>query len=221
LEVANHHQERYPLLTTDLPFKRRVKSSACRFNTYNLVKDSTLNLRAEPFNHLAIYQSVRNPLTHGLRIVATMADSTLKSNLTEAMKDAMRAKDKFRLGAIRLALAEIKRVEVDERVELDDERVTAILDKMVKQRRDSIKQFEAADRHELAAVEKDEIVVLQEFLPQPLTEEESETIIKAAIAESGAASMQDMGKVMALVRPQVVGRVDMGAVSAKIKALLV
>jgi uncharacterized protein YqeY len=110
---------------------------------------------------------------------------------------------------------------VDERVELDDERVTAILDKMVKQRRDSIKQFEAADRHELAAVEKDEIVVLQEFLPQPLTEEESETIIKAAIAESGAASMQDMGKVMALVRPQVVGRVDMGAVSAKIKALLV
>ena len=110
---------------------------------------------------------------------------------------------------------------MDERVELDDERVTAILDKMVKQRRDSIKQFEAADRHELAAVEKDEIVVLQEFLPQPLTEEESETIIKAAIAESGATSMQDMGKVMALVRPQVVGRVDMGAVSAKIKALLV
>ena len=150
-----------------------------------------------------------------------MADSTLKSNLTEAMKDAMRAKDKFRLGAIRLALAEIKRVEVDERVELDDERVTAILDKMVKQRRDSIKQFEAADRHELAAVEKDEIVVLQEFLPQPLTEEDSETIIKAAIAESCATSMQDMGKVMALVRPQIVGRVDMGAVSAKIKSLLV
>ena len=94
------------------------------------------------------------------------------------------------------------------------------LDKMVKQRRESIKQFEAADRHELAAVEKDEIVVLQEFLPQPLTEDESEAIIKAAIAESGAATMQEMGKVMAIVRPQVVGRVDMGAVSAKIKALL-
>ena len=149
-----------------------------------------------------------------------MADSALKSNLTEAMKDAMRAKDKFRLGAIRLALSEIKRVEVDERIELDDERVTAILDKMVKQRRESIKQFEAADRHELAAVEKDEIVVLQEFLPQPLTEDESEAIIKAAIAESGAATMQEMGKVMAIVRPQVVGRVDMSAVSAKIKALL-
>lgn len=149
-----------------------------------------------------------------------MADSALKIKLTDAMKDAMRAKDKFRLGAIRLALSEIKRVEVDERIELDDERVTAILDKMVKQRRESIKQFEAADRQELAAVEKDEIAVLQEFLPQPLSDEESEAIIKAAIAESGAASMQDMGKVMGLVRPQVVGRVDMGAVSAKIKALL-
>ena len=103
---------------------------------------------------------------------------------------------------------------------MDDERVTAILDKMVKQRRESIKQFEAADRHELAAVEKDEIAVLRDFLPKPLSEEESEAIIKAAIAESGAASMQDMGKVMGLVRPQVVGRVDMGAVSAKIKALL-
>ena len=158
--------------------------------------------------------------SQGPRILATMADSALKSNLTEAMKDAMRAKDKFRLGAIRLALSEIKRVEVDERIDLDDERVTAILDKMVKQRRESIKQFEAADRHELAAVEKDEIVVLQEFLPQPLTEDESEAIIKAAIAESGAATMQEMGKVMAIVRPQVVGRVDMGAVSAKIKALL-
>ena len=149
-----------------------------------------------------------------------MADSPLKQQLTEAMKDAMRAKDKFRLGAVRLALAEIKRIEVDERIELDDERVTAILDKMVKQRRESIKLFEAADRHELAAVEKDEIAVLQDFLPKPLSEEESEAIIKAAIAESGAASMQDMGKVMGLVRPQVVGRVDMGAVSAKIKALL-
>ena len=149
-----------------------------------------------------------------------MADCPLKAQLTEAMKDAMRAKDKFRLGAIRLALADIKRVEVDERIELDDERVTAILDKMVKQRRESIKQFEAADRLELAAVEKDEIAVLQTFLPQPLSEEETEALIKAAISDSGAASMQDMGKVMSLVRPQVVGRVDMGAVSAKIKALL-
>lgn len=149
-----------------------------------------------------------------------MADSALKIKLTDAMKDAMRAKEKFRLGAIRLALSEIKRVEVDERIELDDERITAILDKMVKQRRESIKQFEAAGRQELAAVENDEITVLQEFLPQPLSDEESEAIIKAAIAESGATGMQDMGKVMGLVRPQIVGRVDMGAVSAKIKALL-
>lgn len=152
--------------------------------------------------------------------VSNMADCLLKTQLTDAMKDAMRAKDKFRLGAIRLALSEVKRVEVDERIELDDERVTAILDKMVKQRRESIKQFEAADRHELAAVEADEITVLQEFLPQPLSDAESEAIIQAAITESGAAGMQDMGKVMAIVRPQVIGRVDMGAVSAKIKALL-
>ena len=144
----------------------------------------------------------------------------LKAQITQEMKNAMRAKNKLKLGAIRLILSGIKQIEVDERIELDDVRILAVLDKMVKQRRESIKQFEAADRHELAAVEKDEIVVLQEFLPQPLTEDESEAIIKAAIAESGAATMQEMGKVMAIVRPQVVGRVDMGAVSAKIKALL-
>ena len=145
---------------------------------------------------------------------------SLLSQLKDEMKNAMRAKNKLKLGAIRLILSGIKQIEVDERIELDDVRILAVLDKMVKQRRESIKQFEAADRHELAAVEKDEIVVLQEFLPQPLTEDESEAIIKAAIAESGAATMQEMGKVMAIVRPQVVGRVDMGAVSAKIKALL-
>ena len=149
-----------------------------------------------------------------------MSDSPLKQKFTEAMKDAMRAKDKPRLGTIRLALAEMKRIEVDERIDLDDARVIGVLDKMVKQRRESIKQFEAADRIELADVEKQEIEVLQEFLPQALTEDEVEAIIKAAVSESGAETMKDMGKVMGLVRPQVVGRADMAEVSKTIKSLV-
>jgi uncharacterized protein len=149
-----------------------------------------------------------------------MADSPLKQKITDAMKDAMRAKDKARLGTIRLALSEIKRIEVDERIEPDDSRIVGILDKMVKQRRESIKQFEAAARQELVDQEQFEIGVLQEFLPQALTEAELDGIIAQAMSESGAASMQDMGKVMGLVRPQVVGRADMAAVSAKIKASL-
>jgi len=136
------------------------------------------------------------------------------------MKDAMRAKDKPRLGTIRLALSDIKRVEVDERIDLDDARIIGILDKMIKQRRESIRQFEAADRMELASVEKQEIVVIQEFLPQALSEAEIEEIIKAAVTETGAASIRDMGKVMNLIRPQLVGRVDMAVVSSQIKALL-
>jgi len=136
------------------------------------------------------------------------------------MKDAMRAKDKPRLGTIRLALAEIKRIEVDERIDLDDARVIGVLDKMVKQRRESIKQFEAADRMELAEVEKQEINVLQQFLPGALSESELEAIIKAAVTEIGAESMKDMGKVMGLVRPQIVGRADMAEVSKTIKSLL-
>jgi uncharacterized protein len=149
-----------------------------------------------------------------------MSDSPLKQNITEAMKDAMRAKDKPRLGTIRLALAEIKRIEVDERIDLDDARVIGVLDKMVKQRRESIKQFEAADRMELAEVEKQEINVLQQFLPGALSESELEAIIKAAVTEIGAESMKDMGKVMGLVRPQIVGRADMAEVSKTIKSLL-
>jgi len=149
-----------------------------------------------------------------------MSDSPLKQKFTEAMKDAMRAKDKPRLGTIRLALSEIKRVEVDERIDPDDGRIIGILDKMVKQRRDSIKQFEAAQRAELVAQEAMEIGILQEFLPQALSETELEAIIQKALVDSGAADMKDMGKVMGLVKPQVVGRADMGAVSQKIKATL-
>ena len=132
----------------------------------------------------------------------------------------MRAKDKARLGTIRLALAEIKRVEVDERIDPDDGRVTSILDKMVKQRRESIKQFESAGRDELVAQEQSEIEVLQEFLPQALSEEELHAIISAALSDTGAEGMQDMGKVMGIINPKVVGRADMSIVSEKIKAAL-
>lgn len=149
-----------------------------------------------------------------------MADSALKHQLTEAMKDAMRAKDKERLGTLRLALSELKRVEVDERIELDDARVIAILDKMVKQRRESVRQYEAGGRQDLADQESREIGVLQEFMPAAMDEAELAAIIRAAIAESGAESMRDMGKVMALVKPQVQGRADMSEVSKQLKALL-
>lgn len=144
--------------------------------------------------------------------------SDLKAQITEQMKDAMRAKDKARLGTIRLMLAEIKRIEVDERIELDDARVLAVLDKMVKQRRDSIAQYLAAERPELADKEQQELEVIKTFLPQPLSDEEINAIIDAAIAETGADSMAAMGQVMALVKPQIQGRADMGAVSKLVKA---
>ena len=149
-----------------------------------------------------------------------MPDSPLKAQINEAMKAAMRAKEKERLGTIRLVLAEIKKVEVDERIDPDDVRVTSILDKMVKQRRDSIKQFTDAGRDELAAKEQSEIEVIQEFLPQPLSAEEIASLIEEAIASTGAASMQDMGKVMGLLKPQMAGRADMGKVSELIKQRL-
>lgn len=149
-----------------------------------------------------------------------MPNSPLKAQINEAMKAAMRAKEKERLGTIRLVLAEIKKVEVDERIDPDDVRVTSILDKMVKQRRDSIKQFTDAGRDELAAKEQTEIEVIQEFLPQPLSEEEIASLIEEAIASTGAASMQDMGKIMGLLKPQMAGRADMGKVSGLIKQRL-
>ena len=145
---------------------------------------------------------------------------TIKDQLTEAMKAAMRAKDKERLGAVRLALAEFKRIEVDERIDVPDERALVILDKMVKQRRDSIKQYEDAQRPELAEKESFEIGVLQEFLPQPLSETEIAEQIDAAVSASGASGMQDMGKVMGILKPKMQGRADMGAVSKLIKARL-
>jgi len=145
---------------------------------------------------------------------------TLKAQITQAMKDAMRAKEKERLGAIRLILAELKRIEVDERIEVDDARVLAILDKMVKQRRDSISQYLDAGRQELADKEQAEIDVIQAFLPEALGEAELTTMIDAAIQESGAESMRDMGKVMGLLKPQIQGRADVGAVSGMVKSKL-
>ena len=143
--------------------------------------------------------------------------SELKQRLSDGMKAAMRAKAKARLGTIRMILAELKRIEVDERIELDDARVLATLDKMQKQRRDSIEQFNAASRDDLADIEQQELLVIKEFLPQPLTEAELTSIVNTAVADSGAQGMQEMGKVMALVKPQVQGRADMGAISQLVK----
>jgi len=132
----------------------------------------------------------------------------------------MRAKDALRLGAIRLLQAAIKQREVDERIELDDTQVIEAIEKMLKQRRDSISQYEAANRHDLADVEKFEVTVLQSYLPQPLTEAEIAELLDKAIADTGASGVKDMGKVVAAVKPQVVGRADMGKVSGLIKARL-
>ncbi len=146
--------------------------------------------------------------------------SPLKERITADMKAAMKSGDKARLGVIRLILAALKQVEVDERIELDDQRVTAILDKMVKQRRDSVEQYEKAGRTELADQEKFEIGVIQEYLPEPLGEAEIEALIDEAIAATGASSMKEMGKVMGMLKPKLQGRADMGAVSARIKQKL-
>jgi len=146
--------------------------------------------------------------------------SPLKERITADMKAAMKSGDKARLGVIRLILAALKQVEVDERIELDDQRVTAILDKMVKQRRDSVEQYEKAGRTELADQEKFEIGVIQEYLPEPLGEAEIESLIDEAIAATGASSMKEMGKVMGMLKPKLQGRADMGTVSARIKQKL-
>jgi uncharacterized protein YqeY len=146
--------------------------------------------------------------------------STLKAQLTEAMKDAMRAKDSARLGVIRMALAAFKQIEVDERIELDDARSLAVFEKLIKQRRESVAAYTAANREDLAAVERAEIVVLEVFLPTPFSADEINALISAAITEIGATSARDMGKVMNLLRPQIAGRADGAEVSKLVKAKL-
>ena len=145
---------------------------------------------------------------------------SLKLRITEDMKTAMRAKDTVRLGTIRLLLAAIKQKEIDERIELDDTAVSNIVEKLIKQRKDSISQFQAAGRGDLVVIEQAELVVLQDYLPEQLSAAEVEAAVVAAIAESGATSAKDMGKVMGLVKPKLAGRADMGQVSALIKARL-
>ncbi|MCP3427868.1 GatB/YqeY domain-containing protein [Opacimonas viscosa] len=145
---------------------------------------------------------------------------SLLATLKDAQKEAMRAKDKVRLGTIRMALAAVKQKEVDERVEVTETDVLAILTKMVKQRKESAAQYVAANRQDLADVELAEIAIVESFLPQPLTADEITALITAAIAQTGAAGMQDMGKVMGVLKPQMQGRADMGKVSGLIKAQL-
>ena len=144
----------------------------------------------------------------------------LREQITEDMKNAMRAKEAGRLSTIRLILAEIKRKEVDERIEVNDDQTVAIVEKMIKQRKDSITQFEAGGRADLADIEKAELVVLAAYMPAGLSDEEVAAEVAAAVAASGAAGPQDMGKVMAIVKPKLAGRADMTVVSALVKKAL-
>jgi uncharacterized protein YqeY len=146
--------------------------------------------------------------------------SSLKNTLTEAMKDAMRAKEKFRLGVIRMALSEIKRIEVDERIDVDDARCLAIIDKMSKQRRDAANQFVDGGRQDLADIELAEVEILKEFLPAQLTEDEILSLIEQAITDTGASGPQGMGQVMGQLKPQVQGRADMQVISKLVKGRL-
>ncbi len=150
----------------------------------------------------------------------TESDMSLKQQLTEDMKTAMRGGDKHRLAVIRLMLAAVKQREVDERIELDDTQTLVVLEKMLKQRRDSVTQYEAASRQDLADVEKAEMVVIEAYLPAKLSEAEIDALIDAAIAETGASTARDMGKVVAAVKEKAAGRADMAVVSGRIKARL-
>ena len=148
-----------------------------------------------------------------------MSDA-LKSRISDDTKAAMKAKDKPRLGVLRLISAAIKQREVDERIELDDNAVLAVLEKMVKQRRDSIEQYQKAERDDLIAQEQFELDLIQTYLPEQLTEAEIDALIDEAVQATDAASMKDMGKVMGALKPKLAGRADMGAVSAKLKSRL-
>lgn len=145
---------------------------------------------------------------------------SLKDRIRGDMKSSMKGGDKARLAVIRLIMAAIKQIEVDQRTELDDGQVVAVLDKMLKQRRESIRQYREAGRDDLAEAEEAEVLVIQDFLPQPFAEHEIDEMVKQAVVQSGAASIKDMGKVMTILKPQMQGRADMSVVSAKIKGVL-
>ncbi len=144
----------------------------------------------------------------------------MKKRILDDIKTAMRAKDKGRLGVLRLISSAIKQREVDERIELDDTQVITVLEKMLKQRRDSIEQFTAANRQELADIEKKEVEIIQSYMPKQLSDEEISTLIDDAIASTGATSAKEMGKVIGILRPKLLGKADMGSVSSKIKQKL-
>ena len=145
---------------------------------------------------------------------------SLKDEINKEMKAAMKSRDKDRLKTIRLILSEIKRVEVDERIAVDDQRILSILAKMIKQRRDSIAQYDSAGRTELSKIETDEINVINDFLPEALADDDINNLIEKAISETGAESMRDMGRVMGIIRPQIQGRADAGEVSKRVKDAL-
>ena len=149
-----------------------------------------------------------------------MTDSALKTRINDDVKTAMRSKDKERLGTLRLLTAAIKQIEVDKRIELNDEQVVAVVEKMLKQRKDSIEQFEKAGRNELAEIEIKEVAILKEFMPEQMSDADVDALIDEAIASTGAEAMKDMGKVMSILKPKLAGKADMGAVSGKIKAKL-
>ena len=149
-----------------------------------------------------------------------MAELSLKEQLSNAVKNAMRSKEKFRLGTLRLVQAAVKQIEIDERREVNDDDVLKVMDKMLKQRRDSASQYDNAGRKELGDIERDEMLIIEEFMPAALTEEDLDGLIVAAISSTDAQGMQDMGKVMNELRPQVLGRVDMGHLGKKVRAAL-
>ncbi len=149
-----------------------------------------------------------------------MTDSVLKTRITDDVKTAMRSKDKQRLGTLRLLTAAIKQIEVDQRIELDNDQIIAVIEKMLKQRKDSIEQFEKAGRNELAEIEINEVAILKEFMPEQMSEADIDALIDDAISSTGASAMKDMGKVMGILKPKLAGKADMGAVSGKIKAKL-
>ena len=145
---------------------------------------------------------------------------TLKTRLQDDMKSSMKSGNKERLGVIRLMLSAIKQIEVDERIELDNDRITAVLDKMAKQRRESIAQFEKAGRDDLTAIEQAELEIILEFLPEALSEAEINDLVEQSINATGATTLKDMGKLMGMLKPQLQGRADMGKVSQLIKSRL-
>jgi uncharacterized protein len=149
-----------------------------------------------------------------------MANTTLRDSINDALKNAMRAKEKERVAVLRLVMSEFKRIEVDERIEVEDARALAVLDKMIKQRRDSEQQYRAAGRDELAAQEAYEVSQIQAFMPAALSSDELSAIVTQAIKDAGVADIRDMGKAMALIKPQVQGRADMGEVSKLLKEQL-